>query len=152
MVEITSDNFYEQVQKTDIASEVEIKRSRSKQKQSAKKRKPEKKPSKPSKKTDSQQVAGPSAIYISVTSSEDEEEDVGNDEPPCCVCKKHQPPTLNLMYTLEIVNWAQCDECGHWTHLKLCATERVLRRGDMFLCPCCRYKCRHNLGRNKQCK
>ena len=101
-VEITSANFYEQVQKADIASEVEIKPSKSKQKQSAKKRKPEKKPSKPSKKTDSQQVAGPSAIYISATSSEDEEEDVGNDEPPCCVCKKRQPPTLNLMYTLEM--------------------------------------------------
>ena len=84
------------------------------------------------KRQDSQQVAGPSAIYISATSSEDEEEDVGNDEPPCCVCKKHQPPTLNLIYTLEIVNWTQCDECGHWTHLKFCATERVLRRGDMF--------------------
>lgn len=55
----------------------------------------------------------------------------------CCVCGSYSPPNLNDKPHLKIVNWGQCDECGHWVHLSFCHEKKVLRRGDRFLCVHC---------------
>lgn len=80
---------------------------------------------------------GPSHIYISDTQSDitSDEEDDSN---PCCVCKKRSPPGLKDCVDIVIVKWAQCDRCSHWTHLRFCAQERVIRLHQEFLCPCCK--------------
>ena len=60
-----------------------------------------------------------------------------DDEEVCCICNKRMPPAINLAYVLEFANWAQCDKCKHWTHLKHCTKVRVIRRESEFLCPHC---------------
>ena len=58
----------------------------------------------------------------------------------CCVCNKHTPDDMNISYVLEFVQWAKCDKCSHWTHLKYCSPVRVIRRHDQFFCPHCNTK------------
>lgn len=65
------------------------------------------------------------------------DEDIVEDADLCCICKKLSPPDLNKLPMLKIVNWAQCDSCGHWTHLAFCTQVRVVRRLSPFLCPHC---------------
>ncbi|KAH3829517.1 hypothetical protein DPMN_131513 [Dreissena polymorpha] len=36
---------------------------------------------------------------------------------PCCVCG-NASPEINLIYTLEIIQWGKCDKCSHSTYLK----------------------------------
>ncbi len=59
------------------------------------------------------------------------------DSTPCCVCGNTSPDAINLIYTLEIIQWGKCDKCSHWTHLKYCTPVRCLRRNSTFLCPHC---------------
>lgn len=66
----------------------------------------------------------------------DSDVDDGDDE-VCCVCGKFQPEELRACIQLIFVKWAQCDVCGHWTHLQFCTPVRVIRRGMMFKCPHC---------------
>ena len=68
--------------------------------------------------------------------SEDEMEITAN-ESLCCVCKRRMPESMKSAYVIEFVQWAQCDKCSHWTHLKYCSEVRCLRRGSDFLCPHC---------------
>ncbi|XP_045178261.1 jerky protein homolog-like isoform X2 [Mercenaria mercenaria] len=79
-----------------------------------------------------------SGVFNNVVSSDSESEtSVIDEQDLCCVCHKARPDALNLDYILEIVLWAQCDVCNHWTHLKFCSSVRCVRRGDTFLCPHC---------------
>ncbi|KAH3892979.1 hypothetical protein DPMN_017116 [Dreissena polymorpha] len=69
-------------------------------------------------------------------SESDECSDVEDTE-VCCVCERFSPEGLNDRPHLKIVNWGQCDKCGHWVHLSFCHEKAVLRRGDTFICPHC---------------
>jgi hypothetical protein len=42
-----------------------------------------------------------------------------SDSEVCCVCNKFQPAGMNNLY-ISFVNWAECDRCGQWVHLKYC--------------------------------
>jgi len=44
---------------------------------------------------------------------------------------------MHLLYTIELVNWGQCDRCNHWIHLKYCSKVKVLRRNYSLYCPHC---------------
>ena len=78
--------------------------------------------------------AGCSYMYISDSELSDFSDDNGD---PCCVCKKGSPPRLKDCLDIVIIKWAQCEHCQHWTHLRFCAKERVIRLNQTFLCPCC---------------
>lgn len=88
-------------------------------------------------------VPGTSGVYNNLLSDSESEAsdetiiDELNAKELCCVCHKYKPDAFTLEYTLEIVLWAQCDLCSHWTHLKFCTKVRCVRRGDTFLCPHC---------------
>ncbi|MES9884138.1 MAG: hypothetical protein ABW185_25105 [Sedimenticola sp.] len=72
--------------------------------------------------------------------AEDSDMDIDDPIPEsdlCCVCKKFSPPNLNSRPYLKIVNWANCDKCGHWVHLSFCTPQSVIRRNDSFLCQHC---------------
>lgn len=93
---------------------------------------------KPTKKNDKKQKkekekAGCSYMYLS--DSEISDDNAYGD--PCCVCKKMSPPGIKDCLDVAIIKWAQCESCQHWTHLRFCAKERVMRRNQDFLCPCC---------------
>ena len=127
--EITSDEFY-----ADVQSETTSK-------------KPKASTSKGKKASDKaivseSQTAGPSCIPVdsetSTENSDSEPPKVVRVEDLCCQCKKWQPDAMNLDFALEIVNWVQCDICSHWCHLKFCTPERVIRRNAQFACPCCK--------------
>jgi len=70
-----------------------------------------------------------------VSSSEDDGEPDETDK--CCVCNMTSPPDLHKLQYIKIVNWAECDACGHWTHLSFCTKVKAIRRNDSFLCPHC---------------
>ena len=55
----------------------------------------------------------------------------------CCVCKQYHPDKAHG-YVIEFATWGKCDfpDCDHWTHLKYCCDVKVLRRHDIFHCPC----------------
>ena len=59
--------------------------------------------------------------------STDTEEDM------CCVCHKRFPAALSGCTSLVIVKWGQCDQCGHWVHLRYCTSVSVLRRDSEFV-------------------
>jgi len=47
----------------------------------------------------------------------------------CAVCHRFRPKDIISTYTLDIVNWGQCDCCGHWTPSQLLhACEGVEKR------------------------
>ena len=75
-------------------------------------------------------------IPVSEDDDSDFDEDI-YDDVPCCVCKQARPPEFNNANYLVITQWAQCDTCGHWTHLKFCSTVRVVRNDTFFECPHC---------------
>ncbi|WAR06809.1 hypothetical protein MAR_016767 [Mya arenaria] len=56
----------------------------------------------------------------------------------CCVCNKEHPDSVRDGYVVEFCTWGKCDyqDCDHWTHLKYCCDVKVLRRHDIFYCPC----------------
>ena len=72
-----------------------------------------------------------SPSIVDLSTYEDEEEEL------CCICDKRMPPAVNLAFVVEFAQWAQCDKCSHWTHLKYCTKIRVVRRESAFLCPHC---------------
>jgi len=82
-------------------------------------------------------LPGPSHIGICDTDSQSSEDDV-SEEDKCCVCKLFQPKELKNCVSLVFTKWAQCDHqnCGHWTHLIYCCKQKVVRRNDVFECPC----------------
>ncbi|KAH3800495.1 hypothetical protein DPMN_154128 [Dreissena polymorpha] len=40
----------------------------------------------------------------------------------CCVCHKRFPEALRGCTSLVIVKCGQCDQCGHWVHLRFCSS------------------------------
>lgn len=74
---------------------------------------------------------GPTVVIESV------EEEIPQSE-KCCVCNKYNPEFPDSGYVMEFATWGKCDHegCYHWTHLKHCCNVKVLRRHDIFYCPC----------------
>ena len=74
---------------------------------------------------------GPTVVIESV------EEEIPPSE-KCCVCNKYNPEIPESGYIMEFATWGKCDYlgCEHWTHLKYCCNVKVLRRHDIFYCPC----------------
>ncbi|XP_053396950.1 uncharacterized protein LOC128545847 [Mercenaria mercenaria] len=74
---------------------------------------------------------GPTVVIESV------EEEIPQSE-KCCVCNKYNPEFPDSGYVMEFATWGKCDYegCQHWTHLKHCCNVKVLRRHDIFYCPC----------------
>jgi hypothetical protein len=74
---------------------------------------------------------GPTVVIESV------EEDIPQTE-KCCVCNKYNPEIPDSGYVMEFATWGKCDyeNCNHWTHLRHCCDVKVLRRHDIFYCPC----------------
>ena len=62
------------------------------------------------------------------------------DEEKCCVCGLFEPAQLKQLACIQLVNWAQCDGCGHWVHLKFCVAQHVVRCHTQFLCPHCQQR------------
>ncbi|XP_045188616.2 uncharacterized protein LOC123546428 [Mercenaria mercenaria] len=60
------------------------------------------------------------------------------DDEKCCACHLFQPKELQNCVSVVFTKWAQCDypACGHWTHLKYCCKQSVVRLHDEFFCPC----------------
>ncbi|XP_062566908.1 uncharacterized protein LOC134229216 [Saccostrea cucullata] len=56
----------------------------------------------------------------------------------CCVCKLFEPKQLRSCVSIVFTKWGKCmfDNCDHWVHLGFCTEVRVLRRHDIFYCPC----------------
>lgn len=70
--------------------------------------------------------------------SDNSSEDEITDNEKCCVCHLFQPKELQNCISVVFTKWAQCDfpNCGHWTHLKYCCNQTVVRLHDEFICPC----------------
>ena len=73
-----------------------------------------------------------------------ESEDTGSDfsvedddQVKCCICDKWQPDALKTIADVTFVEWAECDQCRHWTHLRFCSTIRHVVEGSEFRCPHC---------------
>ena len=83
---------------------------------------------------------GPSHINLMSSMSEEESENESESQIPdkekCCVCKRFYAQSRET-YQVSITQWACCDECGHWVHLRYCTPVRVVRKETSFKCPCC---------------
>ena len=42
---------------------------------------------------------------------------------------------LKHVVSLTIMNWAQCEDCDHWTHLRYCSPVNVVSSKSVFRCP-----------------
>ncbi|XP_045177379.2 antigen EM13-like isoform X2 [Mercenaria mercenaria] len=82
-------------------------------------------------------IPGPSGDSNSLESEEDLDSEDITEKDLCCVCGKFTPEPMNMTDTLELVQWGQCDKCGHWTHLKYCCNVKILRKHEEFLCHHC---------------
>lgn len=82
-------------------------------------------------------VSGAKGPLVVEDSYEMTDSDDDSDDIPCCICNQRYPPSLRHCISLTIVNWAQCDECGHWTHLRFCSPVNVVRTKTRFVCPHC---------------
>ena len=85
---------------------------------------------------------GPSRVYVPSVSSQPANDNAEEDTPPadeelCCQCKRWSPPGLRNLPGVTQVNWAFCDRCNHWTHLRFCVSVWEVSRDDIFFCPCC---------------
>ena len=81
-------------------------------------------------------AAGPSGVNPPENLSDTEDDHVEESD-CCCICKSYYPPQKKNLDHIVIVNWGQCSNCSHWTHLSFCSPVRVLRRHSIFLCPHC---------------
>ncbi len=79
---------------------------------------------------------GPSGLPPVVRPVEDHHDDDSEDE-LCCVCQKLSPPGLRKQTSLRFVEWAQCSNCLHWTHLEFCSSVTRVSKDEEFLCPHC---------------
>ncbi len=75
---------------------------------------------------------------VEVASSENTDDEDDDPSSNCCICGKRQPPSMKNLHYISFVNWAQCEQCNHWCHLRFCCDERAIRRHDTFLCPHCK--------------
>ena len=67
----------------------------------------------------------PGPSHINLFSDEEVEEDDTpvEDNEVCCVCKLFSPKEMRQRKDICFLNWAQCDKCGHWCHLKFCVPQ-----------------------------
>ena len=84
---------------------------------------------------------GPSGLQINPVSEDFDSEssvDSAEETVTCCQCNRFESKELEYHLSLIFVKWAEYDfsGCNHWTHLRFCCKQRVIRRGDMFFCPC----------------
>ena len=83
-----------------------------------------------------------SKVKVNVTTSTSDSDlssdDEITDDEKCCVCHLFQPRELQECVSIVLTKWAKCDypSCGHWTHLKYCCKQSVVRLHDDFICPC----------------
>jgi hypothetical protein len=59
-------------------------------------------------------------VKKSVTRTEDSDDEI-EDRELCCICSKFQPDGLRLDMAIRFVEWAQCNRCNGWVHLKYCS-------------------------------
>ena len=79
------------------------------------------------------QAPSTSAIYVSQSPEKNSDDlDSDDDSSVCCVCGLFSPKEMRDKPYIEFVKWAQCDRCS-----KYCCKALVVRRGTIFLCPCC---------------
>lgn len=75
--------------------------------------------------------SGNTNVVEELNSSDSQEDD------NCCFCGRWAPPKLKTIPGVTFVEWAKCDICPHWTHLKFCTKVSEVRKEDTFLCPHC---------------
>lgn len=80
---------------------------------------------------------GPSHINL-LSPNASFEESLEDDDGICCVCSQRAPEAFKKQSSLGILNWAQCDKCNHWVHLKYCTKEISIAHNEAFMCPCCK--------------
>ena len=86
-------------------------------------------------------MPGPSSVQNKATSRNDPDSSSDTqDDDVCCQCDRFSPAGLKLCANLTIVNWAQCDQCTHWVHLRFCVPLMEVGVDDTFVCPCCASK------------
>ena len=76
-------------------------------------------------------------VKKSVTRTEDSDDEI-EDRELCCICNKFQPDGLRLDMAISFVEWAQCDSCNGWVHLKYCSPVTKVSDNDTFHCRNCR--------------
>ena len=81
---------------------------------------------------------GPSHINLLSSSSELESEEEFKSQIPdqvkCCVCKRFYAQSREALQ-ISFTQWASCDICGYWVHLKYYTPVRVVRKNTPFKCP-----------------
>lgn len=146
---ITEDEVFEKIQEYKSVSNQSKSKSSKKQLKTKCNSKTTKKQSCPESKTerpvhvscnDSPQpsTSGLNKILISPVVSEDfSESDDDNPDGKCCICERTEPPQLKDLPYIAFVNWANCDKCLQWVHLKFCVPQRVVRKDTVIICPHC---------------
>jgi hypothetical protein len=76
-------------------------------------------------------------VKKSVTRTEDSDDEI-EDRELCCICNKFQSDGLRLDMAISFVEWAQCDSCNGWVHLKYCSPVTKVSDNDTFHCRNCR--------------
>ena len=74
------------------------------------------------------------AINLKITKSDQSSEDI---QVKYCVYDFWEPKTRKTMRALTFVDWAKCDFCRHWIHLKFCAVVRYMDEYSEFRCFYC---------------
>ena len=80
-------------------------------------------------------VKNKSAIFSEGLSESDTDDESPSEK--CCICQRNEPPQLRDLPYITFVNWANCDRCPHWVHLKFCIPQRVVRKDTVIVCPHC---------------
>ncbi|KAJ8306058.1 hypothetical protein KUTeg_016603 [Tegillarca granosa] len=76
-----------------------------------------------------------SNVAVSSSDDGDSSSDEIQEEEKCCICKKFLMP--GTKYSVVFTKWVQCEKCPHWVHVQTCTPSRVIRRGDIYVCPHC---------------
>ena len=77
------------------------------------------------------------ATNLEVAEDTDCESSNEHEDANCCVCGLWEPAKLREYAEVKLVGWAECDICGHWTHLEFCSSVICLSSGCEFRCPHC---------------
>ena len=77
------------------------------------------------------------AINLEPVENTESEYSTDDDQVKCCVCSLWEPEALKTIPDVRFVDWAKCDLCTHWTHLRFCSAVRHVDEGSEFRCPHC---------------
>ena len=80
-------------------------------------------------------MPGPSRTNVSSPAPSSVSDEADNEV--CCICNKWSPPGLRACQNITIVNWAQCDRCSKWCHLRFCTSVVSVSDKETFFCPLC---------------